>query len=430
MTIGLVTAPAVQADDSPTVCATGCAYSTIQSAIDAATSGATIEVGAGIYTEKLTIGKSLSLIGIGDSSDQGAGSGAPTIDGQIGDGPAVITVNSNSSPITVKIHNLNITHGGNGIDVLQNAVMTVDNNTISGYFKNGVTFGPLSKPGFGGVSGKISDNVITGAGPTGYVAQNGIQISESNTAAITGNQVSSGVYTSPAWSATGILIYGAGNNNSISGNAVDSYQNGIYVYQSGQNKINENIISNTSSNGIFLDSSSGNNISENEVSGINPILSGVWGIALDGSANNTISDNKVQTSDVGLWDSNSANDNTFTKNTVNGNNIGVQVDTNGGAVSTGLQFHFNSFAGNTLSFTNTTTVIADATNNWWGSAAGPGTIANVTTTPWCTDNDCEKKSNKSDSESSSHSGDKSAPGQKPSSEGKSSKPNHAGITEE
>lgn len=438
--IGVISAPAVQADDSPTVCATGCDYSTIQSAVDDAVSGAIIEVGAGTYRERLTIEKSLSLIGIGHSGDQGAGRDAPTINGGtvLGNSPAIITVNTDkvatTAPmITVKISNFNIVGGGSGINVLQNAKMKIYQNTITGFYKNGITFGPYSVPGSGGVSGSISNNVITGMGPTSTVAQNGIQISETNTAAITENQISNGVYTPKDWSTTGILMVEAGNNNTISNNTINTFQNGInFNTQSSGNTISKNKVSNAQYNGIYFWNSVGNNISKNKISGPNPIESGLWGIALDGaSTNNTVTDNTITSSDVGIWVGNGSNNNTFTKNTVNHNNIGVQVDTYTypgsvapvGVASTGLQFHLNGFTDNGLSFMNTTTELIDAINNWWGSSAGPGALTNITTTPWCTNESCEKKSHKADSESSSH------PSGKPSPEVKSTKTAHAADAE-
>jgi len=439
---GLITAPAVQADDSPTVCAHNCDFTTIQSAIDAASSGATIRVGAGIYTEKLTIVKSLSLIGLGQSGEHEATSSGPTIDGGPGtdSSPATITVNTNAiitppPTINVTIRNFNIVHGGSGIDVLQNAVMTIDKNTISGYSKNGITFGPYRIDGFGGVSGTISNNIVTGSGPNSVVAQNGIQIGETNTANVVKNQVSGHVYTGSDWGATGIALLSDGS--SISNNTVNANQVGIETEDANHNNVSDNTISNAISNGIYSWDSDGNTFSHNNIFGIRASTNNAWGIALDGgpdsytptigSHNNTVSENSVQNSDVGIWVGNWSSSDTFTKNSLKGNSTNVQVDTyGGGAASTGLQFHNNSFTNSTLNnFTNSTTVTTDATNNWWGSAAGPGALVqgNVTTAPWCTNISCEKKSNKGDSGSSSHSGDKPTPEQK------TSQPKHAGGVE-
>ncbi len=51
-----------------TVCASGCAYTSIQSAINAAAPGATITIGPGTYTENVVVNKSVTLKGSGSST--------------------------------------------------------------------------------------------------------------------------------------------------------------------------------------------------------------------------------------------------------------------------------------------------------------------------------------------------------------------------
>jgi hypothetical protein len=58
-----VASPALAA--TKTVCASGCAYTSIQAAINAATPGATITIGAGSYYENVVVGKSVTLRGAG-----------------------------------------------------------------------------------------------------------------------------------------------------------------------------------------------------------------------------------------------------------------------------------------------------------------------------------------------------------------------------
>jgi hypothetical protein len=53
------------------VCPSGCTFSTVQDAIDAAISGETIRICAGAYNEDLTIDQGLSLIGAGDGNGAG-----------------------------------------------------------------------------------------------------------------------------------------------------------------------------------------------------------------------------------------------------------------------------------------------------------------------------------------------------------------------
>jgi hypothetical protein len=50
-----------------TVCASGCTYTTIQSAINEASAGDTINVGAGTYTENVSINKALTILGPNNS---------------------------------------------------------------------------------------------------------------------------------------------------------------------------------------------------------------------------------------------------------------------------------------------------------------------------------------------------------------------------
>jgi hypothetical protein len=91
------------------VCASGCAFSTVQDAINAASSGATIAICAGIYEEDLLIDiadQNLTLVGAGD------GDGAnDTIVRSTGDltGVSVVAVLSG----TASLQNLRITGGAN-----------------------------------------------------------------------------------------------------------------------------------------------------------------------------------------------------------------------------------------------------------------------------------------------------------------------------
>jgi len=88
-----------------TVCPSGCPYSTIQAAINAAASGDTIHVGPGTYSEFLTISKPLTIEGAGEQQ---------TIVDSTGTRNSVVTVTANS----VRLAHLTVTgailHGGGG----------------------------------------------------------------------------------------------------------------------------------------------------------------------------------------------------------------------------------------------------------------------------------------------------------------------------
>jgi hypothetical protein len=79
----------------------------------------------------------------------------------------------------------------------------LSSDTIESYQKNGITVDGS------GSSGDISRVVVTGAGPTSAIAQNGIQISDGATGSATDSSVSGNNYTgSGGASSTGILVFG------------------------------------------------------------------------------------------------------------------------------------------------------------------------------------------------------------------------------
>ena len=59
-----------------------------------------------------------------------------------------------------------------------------------------------------------------------------------------------------------------------------------------------------------------------------------------------------------------------------------------------ITFHQNSLLGNVRNLDPNHAL--DATNNWWGSASGPGSLTRITTAPWCTDATCSTMSNNAD----------------------------------
>jgi hypothetical protein len=115
---------------------------------------------------------------------------------------------------------------GLGIDVEDGtggtASVTLHQNAVSGYGKNGITCGGI------GVTCAVSDNTITSA-PTAAVAQNGVQIGFGAHGSVTGNFINSNVWTAYGSDtnpevqsdfASGVLLYGAGLNSS--GKTTDS----------------------------------------------------------------------------------------------------------------------------------------------------------------------------------------------------------------
>ena len=99
---------------------------------------------------------------------------------------------------------------GNGIEVRNepfdttgsDLLVNISGNAVTNYQKNGITAN-------GSVAATITDNVVTGAGPVNYIAQNGIQIGFGGTAVIKGNTVSGNDYTPTDTVACGVLYFQA-----------------------------------------------------------------------------------------------------------------------------------------------------------------------------------------------------------------------------
>ena len=81
----------------------------------------------------------------------------------------------------------------------------LDGDTVRGYQKNGITADGAGSTAF------IASSTVTGAGPTPYIAQNGIQISTGATGVVIGSTISGNNYTGTGEaSSTGVLVYGGG----------------------------------------------------------------------------------------------------------------------------------------------------------------------------------------------------------------------------
>jgi hypothetical protein len=94
---------------------------------------------------------------------------------------------------------------------------SVEGNTVEGYGKTGIV-----AKNFGTIVA-VDDNAVTGDGPIGTVAQNGIEFGDGAAGVIIGNEVSSNSYTGTDTFATGILIYGGPDYNGFGFNEGSDY---------------------------------------------------------------------------------------------------------------------------------------------------------------------------------------------------------------
>jgi hypothetical protein len=138
-----------------------------------------------------------------------------------------------------------------GYDTGGTATVTVENNSVHDYDKNGITM-----DGTGSV-GTVTGNYVVGIGATPLIAQNGIQVSDGASGKVSLNTVTDDVYVNPSgcsltappycYTASGILLYDSGGTSlspiSITGNTVSNTQGAIVTYTDGTATADFNTIS-------------------------------------------------------------------------------------------------------------------------------------------------------------------------------------------
>jgi hypothetical protein len=201
---GIVLAPTVLATTLH-VCPAGCAFSTIQSAVDAAASGDVIQIAAGRYVEKVTIvGKRLTLNG-------GSSGGVTEVVGTGGHGPVfVLGSGTDGDYQQVDIQYLTISNGnhqtgsgvGGGVQVRRGAFLHLLGSVVthnSALFGGGIGVNTPGGPATTVTGCLIDDNVSTSSqalGGGGVVAVQGSTVVIQHST-VTRNQAfnGGGIYT-------------------------------------------------------------------------------------------------------------------------------------------------------------------------------------------------------------------------------------------
>jgi parallel beta-helix repeat protein len=252
-------------------------YTTIQSAVDAATgAGFTIAVCPGTYNESVDVAnrERLSIRSAAEKSQ-----GMPLIDAGGSDG-IVIRDSTN-----VEVRSLQITNTSMGI-VAAHAPKT-----------------------------EIRDMVITNA------KQYGIFFTGSDKSEAQKNRISGSGFAG--------IAAGDTPNVSIKQNSVTSFNYGIYIFSSTNAKIVSNHVTNAGQTGILLANLTRSTVKHNTASGSS------YGITLGGTNSNTISENTVtNNSTAGILVESSAAGNTIRKNLMQGNGTDA-VDQSTGSQTTG-----------------------------------------------------------------------------------------------
>jgi hypothetical protein len=110
-----------------------------------------------------------------------------------------------------------------GVDL----AVTIAGNVISRYQKTGIVAS-------GSVAATVTGNTIMGAGPVGYIAQNGIQVSFGATATLSNNTVSGNSYTGPDV-ACGVLMFQADGVKSSKNTLFDNERDNCNFGKGGGN---------------------------------------------------------------------------------------------------------------------------------------------------------------------------------------------------
>ena len=255
-------------------------FATIQSAVDAALPGDTVQVCPGDYAEEVTITHDLTLRNVKNQAQPrivipagGAVANTARLNGTataaqiavIPAAPANVTITNivvdgtgnNIATCTLELVGIYYRNAGGTVNgsTVQNQLLppgfqgcqagqgiyvesetpgtgaiTITRNTVTNFDKNGITVNRAA------AVGEITHNTVVGLGPTPYIAQNGIQVGFGATATVSANTVSNLVYTGGSDGSSGILMYDIDSAAyafppAVSGNKVSNAQYGIVLQE-------------------------------------------------------------------------------------------------------------------------------------------------------------------------------------------------------
>lgn len=366
----------------------------------AASSGDTLQVAAGTYTEQLTINKSVVVQGAGSASTiiqaPAVLASNPAISpGSGGQLTAIVFVTGVATNATMKdlqVRGPGPSSSGSigyGVFVGGNAKFTLDSTRITAIRDQplansqnggGVRFGApgTGQVGSGQVLNSVIDdfqkngvtvsntgsnvtvrgNTITGTMPPPTIAQNGVQISSGAVALVEDNTVSNlqcstsnpACGLDAAWS-IGVLLSSAGNGTQIINNRISRADGNLYAVGSGGQS--------------YL-------VSDNQFSDAVYVNVTAGGIALN------MANNRLSGAPVGLF---AAGSTTPTTVTLSGGNLitgaskqGIRTVTSNGAQPVSVSGSRNQFYGNETGADNPAqapAITLDLPCNWWGSYTGP-----------------------------------------------------------
>lgn len=266
--------------------------SDLQSAIDAASSGDTLEVAAGVY-DKITVEKSLNLHGRGAII-------------RAGNRDACVSINADK----VNISGFLVENGFYGIMLDHVRGCNISNNTVIHCAQPGIAL--LYSDGNTITGNNASFNGIVGEG------WYGIYLSNSNHNLITDNEA----YGNGAY---GINLFPSCRNNTIKGNRLQGNMYGLYMFRDcSGNIIRNNDMSRNTNSGLDLRFNCTGNLIANNTIGHNAVA----GITLmEDSGGNTITGNEIQyNSRYGLQIQSRSSGNAITFNNISASQTGIFLE--------------------------------------------------------------------------------------------------------
>jgi len=393
------------------------AFSSLQDAVTFVGDGGLIHLLDGDYYEQVTVGKDITISGEGDpvlhpptgsltgyTIDESSATFYPIL---LAYGGTLDELNHIGGPDTISVQISGVTtNGDNGVVVsrfvgimLRNCRATdlTDCQALGGLFAAGnpQTFGILiygasdvnvsgctvddwTRGGIGiqGDGAALTDptaavtgNTVIGRGPVdvGNWAQNGIQFGYGASGTITDNEVSGIAYIPTDWSASGIILYEAAPGIVMTGNNVHDCEGALQAYYTDQLTINDG---NTFAGNDFCFILGGDAI---DLDG-NTFSGNSQALYLADPTNVIIHGNTFDANEYAMIMDGSTADVTFTENNVTANTeAAFYIDEYGGYEPAGIAINNNHFSGNAYGVQNLTTVMVDATANWWGDPTGPAT---------------------------------------------------------
>ncbi|ODS40616.1 MAG: hypothetical protein A7315_08065 [Candidatus Altiarchaeales archaeon WOR_SM1_79] len=256
-------------------------YTSIQWAIDNATSGDTVFVYNGTYYENVVVNKTINLAG--ENKD------TTIIDGKESGDVVTITVD------WVNVSLFTITNGSSGIYISSSSNCDISDNIVNSNNNDGISLYLLSD------HNDIRFNTIEHN-------ENGIMLSESNHNLISDNYIIDN-------DGDGIYLFFNSNSNNIIFNIIENHNNsGVKILESDNNYVTQNFDINNNDYGVYLWDAHKNDISMNA-----NIHNNTYGVYLESSNNNTILLwNNVHNNNYGIYLV-SSNDNNITENTATSN---------------------------------------------------------------------------------------------------------------